>query len=426
MDHKGEDINENPSPKVFLLDVSGAVRMSLQLNVLRLLLIALGVDLIAIHGPYYQGHIAHNNPAWALAGVAFVVAGSMIHFFVRASLWRSRILLVGLCSACLWAVLDASAWARFLCVVCFIASMIALSGVSRETCGRAILAEILDDRASRWNSPYSWFLVRHIKQGGILAVTYAGLWLGVIASFFFWWLGPIPSSNYDPLLWFGFAGAARYCYGRFTAQLTSGVRLDEGHLPDIYNLYLRSFVDDDLEMQLGSFSVIRLFASERFTEVVARIVWRYGPLVSVANSRSPLQAGILPTYFADTDWLVQVETLIRRANHALLVVSFTSSLVEEFRWVITSEARWKTLLVVPPEAPDQVLQRWRDMTADTMLAGIPANHVARTILVRTSRSLGVVLVCAGRRSTSSYRIALRVGLLSQPSFDAMMRTCFSL
>ncbi len=403
------------------IDVSGAVRFAFVLGMLSLLLVALGADIGANALVRHAGSAALNGRA-LLLGSGFICSGTLIRPIVlRLSIWIATTLVAGLCVACLWVALVSTFTGTIIGVLSLALSLIVLGSCAWRIDAYAVLSAIVHDRRSRWNSSYGSFLIHHLRQGGLETFRFIACWMAVVVGLVLWLIFG-PEGNGNELVFLGWVALARYCYGRFTAGITRGIRIDEGHEPATYNLYLRSFFDDDMEMLWpGILGLARIaFQSSRFTEVIASIVWPYGPLVGVANSRSAISSGIVPTYFADRDWETQVQRLLRGSTYVLLVVSFTSNLIREFRRIIDAPERWKTLLVVPPESDKDTLQRWRDMTAGTRLAGITADLVVRTMVVRFLRPAGTVFVTARQRTTFSYRIALRVGLLSAPLLEELL------
>ena len=280
-----------------------------------------------------------------------------------------------------------------------------------------ILSAVGRDTASRRDSSYIWFLLRNLTRGGWRALFWAVSWVVVVVGFL------VCFSSHDwgdggDLIAFGFFALGRRCYAEMTTAITQGMQIEHGEIPSIFSLYLRSFFDDDTELDWELITLARTaFTSARFTEIIARAAWRYGPIVSAANPRNILKTGTLPTYFPDAEWQSSVKQLVGKAKHVLLVISFTSGLIEEFRTILLGSAKWKTVFVFPAEPPRLLFERWNDMTAGTELAASRVDVVCLTLVARFFRESSVVFVTALRRNHLSYKIAVEVGMLPLPLLE---------
>jgi ribosomal protein S27E len=134
-------------------------------------------------------------------------------------------------------------------------------------------------------------------------------------------------------------------------------------------LYLRWFGDDDLKLRsatLGRRSLVERFSPVRFDsfeEMLARHLSRFGPVIAInppGTKLSPL--GAARDTITSTDWQSAVATWMARASLIVFVAppeSVTPGLLWELQAVSASRYWDKTLILVPPVLPDDLLSRWQ-------------------------------------------------------------------
>lgn len=192
-------------------------------------------------------------------------------------------------------------------------------------------------------------------------------------------------------------------------------------------LYLRWFGDDDLKLRtatLGRRSLVERFSPGRFDsfeEVLARHLSRLGPVIAInppGTKLSPL--GAARDTLTSADWQSSVATWMARSSLIVFVAppeSVTPGLLWELQTVSASRYWDKTLILVPPVPPDDLLSRWQ-----VFLRGCgrlwpftaPLPSADPRALVLAFRNNKWTLIIADRRSEWSYGAAVKQALDDSP------------
>ncbi len=184
-------------------------------------------------------------------------------------------------------------------------------------------------------------------------------------------------------------------------------------------LYLRSFGDDRLRLRsatLGRASLIDRFSPNRFDsfeEVIVRHLSTIGPVVAVnrpGGGLAPL--GAARETISDADWRSVVDHWIERA--ALVVIGAppgapSPGLAWELAQVST-EDRWpRTVVVVPPVAPEELRTRWERFATES--ADWPTATELRSdpsqVLAMIRRGGRWVAITGSKRTEWTYAAALQ-------------------
>jgi hypothetical protein len=184
-------------------------------------------------------------------------------------------------------------------------------------------------------------------------------------------------------------------------------------------LYLRSFGDDDLKLRaatLGRPSLVERFSPGRFDsfeEVLARHLSRFGPVIAVnppGTTLSPL--GAARETLVSADWQSAVATWMSRSSLIVFVAPpdlVTQGLLWELQAVSASRYWKKTLILVPPVSPGDLLSRWQAFLhacSDLWPFTLPLPSDNPRALVMAFRNNKWSLITADRRSEWSYGAAL--------------------
>jgi hypothetical protein len=192
-------------------------------------------------------------------------------------------------------------------------------------------------------------------------------------------------------------------------------------------LYLRWFGDDDLKLRtatLGRRSLVERFSPGRFDsfeEVLARHLSRLGPVIAInppGTKLSPL--GAARDTLTSTDWQSAVATWMARSSLIVFVAppeSITPGLLWELQTVSARRYWDKTLILVPPVPPDELLSRWQVfLRACGRLwpFTITLPSADPRALVLAFRNNKWTLIIADRRSEWSYGAAVKQALDDSP------------
>lgn len=129
-------------------------------------------------------------------------------------------------------------------------------------------------------------------------------------------------------------------------------------------MLLRSFQDDDLEIRMHTSSrhsaleFVSTESHERFEELVAWTLWRYGPVIAIGQPGTVLAPlGAAREYHDDDSWQQAVHNHIADSELVAFVVGRSPGLLWEVATVRRLGALGKTLFVFPPEEPDEINAR---------------------------------------------------------------------
>lgn len=131
-------------------------------------------------------------------------------------------------------------------------------------------------------------------------------------------------------------------------------------------LLLRSFDDDALRIRavdplLGKLGV--LYGNRvRLEEFVAGILIQDNDLIAIGRPGEKLpELGAARTYFADDEWQDAIDASARRAGSILMIAAGTGGFEWELNLLRQSGHLSKTLILVPPIAPDRSIERIQDL-----------------------------------------------------------------
>ena len=129
-------------------------------------------------------------------------------------------------------------------------------------------------------------------------------------------------------------------------------------------MLLRSFQDDDLEMRMHAsarhtaLEFVSTEPYERFEELIAWTLWRFGPVLAIGQPGTVLQPlGAAREYHDDDSWQQAVRDHIRRSAVVAFVVGRSPGLLWEARTVCELQALGKAVFIFPPEDPDEINSR---------------------------------------------------------------------
>lgn len=166
-------------------------------------------------------------------------------------------------------------------------------------------------------------------------------------------------------------------------------------------LLLRSFQDDALIVRMHRttrHNPIELAAAqpfERFEELLAWSLWRFGPVVAIGQPGTedclrPL--GAAREFYSDEDWQRGARTRIRRSSLVVFVVGRSPGLWWEIQNVCRLRCLHKCLFIIPPVGLDEVHKRLLVLGAALGLA--PAT--LQVTDVRGRRLIGVYFDDSGK------------------------------
>jgi hypothetical protein len=223
-----------------------------------------------------------------------------------------------------------------------------------------------------------------------------------------------------------------------------------------FALYLRSFQDDALKIDMGSsgwrrlllispFAWVyhRVFMLVRLEEMITRALWPYRPVLSVAptgNIRAVMpslteygvstRVGSLQLNLSNETWQDEMTRLVRKASSVVMVAAATRGLRWEYEQLTLSpDLRSKTVLLVPRWIPsetaevlslsegswnieDDPVARWCALTGGaSSLEKIPEGTLLRTVAITFNAEGRATLLTADRHSAEAYRLALHLAQL---------------
>jgi hypothetical protein len=193
-----------------------------------------------------------------------------------------------------------------------------------------------------------------------------------------------------------------------------------------FTLYLRSFLDDPIEVLRdgltyrlwavgSSFDKLRFVSLEK---VVAQTVWPFGKVVAVGEpGHSDTSSGASPEaalrIVVRDDWQKVVGTWIQEARYVLMTVGGTVGLRWELQQLVQSGAWEKLTLILRHDKPAAMARAWRQFWSDfPALLSYQDDVVARSVAVRFSDEGRLpIFLSVGGRSVASYKVALNICLL---------------
>ncbi|MFI8774870.1 hypothetical protein ACIGKQ_22295 [Gordonia sp. NPDC062954] len=121
-------------------------------------------------------------------------------------------------------------------------------------------------------------------------------------------------------------------------------------------ILLRSFQDDDLEMRMhrsarhSALEFVSTESHERFEELIAWTLWRYGPVLAIGQPGTKLQPlGAAREYHSDATWQAAVEQRVANSAVIAFIVGRSPGLLWEVAKVRAMSALGKAVFIFPPE-----------------------------------------------------------------------------
>ena len=183
-------------------------------------------------------------------------------------------------------------------------------------------------------------------------------------------------------------------------------------------VYLRSFEDDDVQLanvlsaRRPFLEFFTLRGSDAFEESVAWELACYGPVLAIARpGRSHVSLGAARMHLGDDEWKAVISEQIAEAKAVVITIGRTPGLAWEIAHIVHAGHLNKTVLVVPPVDPEEILLRW-NFIADTLASAGAGEHVISAdpaclvaVKVRVAERPTTVY-CADRRDEATYRAAV--------------------
>lgn len=188
-----------------------------------------------------------------------------------------------------------------------------------------------------------------------------------------------------------------------------------------FTLYLRSFLDDSFQFDLGGSgwrrflflppagNVYQAFArSVRLEELVVKTLWFFRPVVCVASpAGAPEPIGALQMSLSPERWQDEVNRLAESAASVLMVLGATPGVQWELRELEAhANLRGKLTLLVPPEDPALITSRWQTCFGEP--DSLPASSLLRTLAVKILPDGSMFSITADDRSREAYKLSLRL------------------
>ncbi len=315
------------------------------------------------------------------------------------------------------------------------------------------------NRKARKNGGYILFLVLQSANRMVAFLYAAGsLALIVIGYVYALALGPFRElEDVDPMLTRpltkvlvlgGILYVAALAYRKALAALAQGIEpalVEEILEAGGFTLYLRSFHDDESRFDFGrkgwrrlllfsplAWSYQNVFRFVRLEEMIARDLWTYGPVLSVAPTGDAREimpslvsyvstpVGALQLNLPNESWKDRILPMAQKAECIVVVVAGTPGLKWEFdRLAFQSNLRSKMVLLLPPFRPDETnaewpslldpTSRWQALTSGaTSVPRIPDEKLQRAAAIAFSVDGSAALLTAKEASAAAFRLALQL------------------
>ena len=139
-----------------------------------------------------------------------------------------------------------------------------------------------------------------------------------------------------------------------------------------------------------------------------------GPFIAIGDrgDRAP-ELGAFRAELPDGDWRVPAQRWMHEARLIVMVLGTTESVQWELRTLKADGLLGRLILLMPPVAADERIERWR--LATDCLAGTPWHEPLvqtdprRLLAVRFAANGGLVPMTSTRRSERDYDLAVRIG-----------------
>jgi hypothetical protein len=408
---------------VVILRVGLGLYTAFELGLMRPLSLGIGVALCALQVSAVYAFAYPRNDAAAPATVAAVLQGSggkgTEHVVQHAVLWA--VVIYGLITLGVFSPFDVLTklivWHAFmLAVVAWCALVPGLVACAREDTHRVFRHARPRRRAQR----YSWYVLTTSHGWSRLRPRFAWLIVLGLGLWGAWAMPPFaPAVALSGVLlahvFIVRAGLTALADG---LPADAAARIEES---GVYTLYLRSFEDDDFQLDLtargwrrfvflpptGSWYMDSV-RSTRLEELVVTTLWRHRPVLavkSVIGLGDPL--GAVHVTLAHADWQREVDRMARHARTVVTVLAVTAGLRWEASLLMAdTDLRRRATFVVPPGEPPDIVARWRNCFGE--LAPDDETTVARALVAKPLADDVVVALTAARRTAAAYRMALEV------------------
>jgi hypothetical protein len=270
--------------------------------------------------------------------------------------------------------------------------------------------------------PLFWLITMAMSLIGFGLLTWFGAGANLIC----------PDANYSPVESAGFGVVAIGCGAvllrvarRAGARRASDLLAADDRHPV---LYLRSFADDALQVKTYRMTrstwVERFTApkQERFEEVVAWQLFRYGPVVAISPpgaSHQPI--GAARQELDKEEWTKDIDEWLVAARLICMTLGSTAGLRWEINRIRELRLQDKLVLIFPPRPEWELQARWDVFQRNWEPVGPVSNlqgHPHRPLVAIVSGRNGRTLITGERSDEENYRIGL-FAAIEQLSIDPL-------
>jgi hypothetical protein len=211
------------------------------------------------------------------------------------------------------------------------------------------------------------------------------------------------------------AAVALYRRARLAAQLPAERVEAADRRPHI--LLLRNFADDTLLVDSSRTSRHAWLEGldrrrrQRFEEVIAGHLWRYGPVLTVARpGETKVLLGAARSRVPDDEWRPHVRHRIEVAGRIVIILGRSEGLAWEIG-AITDAERWDRTIIVIPPSREALTARWLAFRllaerAGAPIASLPEGPIDDTLTLVSPADGDAVAYVADRRDEVAYEVAL--------------------
>ena len=398
----------------------------LTLGVIRPLTFGVGITLFALQVSIIYAFLYPRRDDAVIRTVAAVLHGSAgrgpERVIEHGVLWFWLIIVGALCTPLSNALLSSAAprvqYSFLLVAIAWRALIPGLVAFARKDVHRTLHLARHRRRLQR----YSWYvLTTSLGRSRLrtlcvsvlaVAILAALIWLVSSLGFFGALIGVSLLHQFSPWLRQGLVVLADQLPGDAASQIEES---------GVYTLYLRSFDDDEFQLDLSIEGWRRLlflgpsgriyeesFRSSRLEELVVTTLWRHRPVLAVKSVGVLGKAfGAVQIPLAHADWQGEVDRLAHHAQSVVTVLAVTAGLRWEAGLLMADGGlRRRTAFVVPPGEQPDIVTRWRNCFGE-MTPG-DETVVAGALVTKPVAQDGMVVITAARRTAAAYRMALEV------------------
>lgn len=198
-------------------------------------------------------------------------------------------------------------------------------------------------------------------------------------------------------------------------------------------LYLRSFDDDSLRLQLpylsGSAGFQDLLVSLRgirFEEFVTSRLARHGEVIAIGKPGEPLPLlGASRDYFAHSEWQAAIRNWMQLSQRVLMVVGRTEGVGWEFEELRRLGVEDKLILLFPPEPIPARQARWSQFGANapqTVALGLADLQPAHALAVCLRTGDSPLVFCCERMNLWAYDAVITLAFSGRGSSPLPQRS----